>query len=255
MATGAITLDTGSTLNTTTYTILEDAVVKHIPRSSLNASDGTEIGTIDDPLVVSPSGGTITSITNAVTITGSVISLGTTSTTVLGTCSTTLLGTSGCVVIGVVTITGSTVVLGTCSTVVLGTCSTTILGTSGCVVIGAVTVTGSTGVVNYGLQPGRFKGQLNSANVTGATTVVAAVSNATSYISAYMISAAVAGMYWLEDSAATALTPMHHLAATGGVSFTAVEGMPIASAITNTTIALKSSVVGSVGCLVLGYTA
>jgi hypothetical protein len=51
------------------------------------------------------------------------------------------------------------------------------------------------------------------------------------------------------------LTPMHHLAATGGVSFTAVEGMPIASAITNTTIALKSSVVGSVGCLVLGYTA
>jgi hypothetical protein len=197
--------------------------------------DGTNDGDVSktNPLpVVNPTGativlGTVIVSNSTVTITGSSV--------ILGTCS--------------------TVVLGTCSTTVLGTCSTTILGTSGCVVIGTITVTGSTGVVNYGLQPGRFKGQLNSANVTGATTVVAAVSNATSYISAYMISAAVAGMYWLEDSAATALTPMHHLAATGGVSFTAVEGMPIASAITNTTIALKSSVVGSVGCLVLGYTA
>lgn len=211
MATGRITLDTGSTLSTTTYTISEDGVTKHIPRSTLNNSSGVEIGVATAPLIVSPSNGTITSITNAVTITGSVISLGT----------------------------NSTVVLGTCSTVVLNT----------------VTVTGGTSVLNRGLQPGRFKSQLDSANVTGATTVVAAVSNATTYISAYFISALVAGTYWLEDGSATAITPRHYFAANGGISFLAAEGMPIATAITNTTVNLKSSVVGSVGCLVLGYTA
>lgn len=43
MATGKITLDEGTTTNTATNTISEDAVTKHIPRSVLNTSAGVEV--------------------------------------------------------------------------------------------------------------------------------------------------------------------------------------------------------------------
>lgn len=52
MATGKITLDEGTTTNTATHTISEDAVTKHIPRSVLNNSSGTEIGTSSNPIEV-----------------------------------------------------------------------------------------------------------------------------------------------------------------------------------------------------------
>lgn len=147
--------------------------------------------------------------------------------------------------------TGATIMLGT----VVVSNGTNIVITGSTSVVNVVSITGSTVVVSRTLQPGRFKGQVDNADTTTARTVVAAVSNSTSYITAYMISALVAGSYWLEDSAGTAMTPKHYFAANGGVSFVAVEGMPIGSAITNTTINVKGSVAGSVGCLVLGYAA
>ena len=48
MATGKIMLDEGSTLNTATNTISEDAVTKHIPRSVINTSAGVEISPLTD---------------------------------------------------------------------------------------------------------------------------------------------------------------------------------------------------------------
>jgi hypothetical protein len=48
MATSKISIDEGSTLNTATNTISEDAVTKHIPRSVLNTSAGVEVAPLTD---------------------------------------------------------------------------------------------------------------------------------------------------------------------------------------------------------------
>lgn len=235
-------------------------------------NDGTNDGDVSatNPLPVVVSSGT-TSITGTVAITGSTSVINTVtvtgSTSVINVVEVDATGqgdvpitldseivtiTGSTFVINTVTITGSTSVINT----VAITGSTTIIGTATITgstsVINEVVVTGTTVAINP-LQDGRFQGAITTTDCTTAITVVAAVADKTSYISAYMISANVAGGYWLEDGAANALTPIHSFAENGGVSFLMPIGMPIATAITNTTIALKSTVAGSCGCLVLGY--
>lgn len=70
MATSKITFDEGTTTNVATNTISEDAVTKHINRSILNNSSGTEIGTNANPIQIGDAGGSITvdgtvAVTNA----------------------------------------------------------------------------------------------------------------------------------------------------------------------------------------------
>lgn len=52
MATGKISFDEGTDVNAATNTISEDAVTKHINRTVLNKSDGTELGTSSAPVEV-----------------------------------------------------------------------------------------------------------------------------------------------------------------------------------------------------------
>lgn len=171
MATGQITLDTGSTLNTTTYTISEDAVTKHIPRSVLNNSSGAEIGINGAPIIAALSGGTLASlgsITGAVTITGSTTIVGTITITGSTSVVNTVAVTGNTTILGTVTITGSTTIQGTAtitgSTSVINTVnitgSTTIVGIVP--VSGTVTITGSTSVIN-------------TVAITGSTTIVGTV--------------------------------------------------------------------------------
>lgn len=60
MATGKITVDEGTTTHLATNTLTEDAVTKHVNRSVLNNSSGTEIGTTSNPVHIADAGGTIT---------------------------------------------------------------------------------------------------------------------------------------------------------------------------------------------------
>jgi hypothetical protein len=204
----------------------------------------------------------VTAITNPVTITGSTVVLSmpavtgsvtlvgtsavTGSVTVIGMPTTTITGST--TVIGMPAITGSVTLVGV-STI---TGSTTVIGMPA--VTGSVTLVGTSNV-NTTLKTGRFSGAVTTTDCTTAIQVIAAVAGQFAYVSSYMISAIAAGQYWLEDGAATALTPRHFLAANGGVSYTTVDGMPIATAISNTTIKVKSTVAGSTGCLVVGYNA
>lgn len=58
MATAKITIDEGTTTNLATYSFTEDAVTKHVYRSVLTASAGTEIGTSGAPVRIDPTGST-----------------------------------------------------------------------------------------------------------------------------------------------------------------------------------------------------
>lgn len=104
MPTSNIYLDTGSTLATATHTISEDAITKHIPRSVLNNSSGTEIGTTANPIAVTGS----TIVTNTVNVTGSSTVINTVSVTG----NTTILSipaiTGSVSVINTITVTGTT---------------------------------------------------------------------------------------------------------------------------------------------------
>lgn len=60
MATNKIQIDEGSTTNLATNSFSEDAVTKHISRSVLNNSSGTEIGTNSNPLQIGDGGGSVT---------------------------------------------------------------------------------------------------------------------------------------------------------------------------------------------------
>lgn len=66
MATGKITVDEGTTTNLATHTISEDAVTKHLPRSVLANSSGTEMATSGAPLRTDPTGTTTQPIAGAV---------------------------------------------------------------------------------------------------------------------------------------------------------------------------------------------
>ena len=177
MATGRITLDTGSTLHTTTYTVSEDAVTKHVPRSVLNNSSGSEVGINGSPFITSPSGGTITSITNTVTITGS--------TSVVDT----VVVTGSTAVVNTVTITGSVLAIGT---TIAGTSSTQAIAIQGLTSMIPVTVTGSTTVINTVTITGSTA-VVNTVTVTGSTTIVSmpAITGSTSVV-ANVIPAGVA---------------------------------------------------------------
>ena len=56
MATGSAYIDTGSTIALATNTISEDAITKHVGRSTLNKSDGTEVGLAASPFIVTLAG-------------------------------------------------------------------------------------------------------------------------------------------------------------------------------------------------------
>jgi hypothetical protein len=58
MTTGKLTFDEGTQTNVATNTITEDAVTKHINRTVLNNSSGTELGTSGNPIKVDGSGAT-----------------------------------------------------------------------------------------------------------------------------------------------------------------------------------------------------
>lgn len=60
MATSRIQIDEGSTLNLASNTITEDALTKHVGRSVLNNSSGTEVGTNANPIQVGDAGGSLT---------------------------------------------------------------------------------------------------------------------------------------------------------------------------------------------------
>lgn len=121
MATGRITLDTGSTLHTATHTISEDAVTKHLSRGVLSDSAGAEKGINANPLIVTISGGTLavltitgsTSVINTVTITGSTTVLGTVTITGSTSVINTVTITGSTAVLNIVSITGSTAMLAT----------------------------------------------------------------------------------------------------------------------------------------------
>jgi hypothetical protein len=70
MATSDVKIDEGSALSLPTYTITEDAITKEIPRSALNSSDGTEIGTTADPINVALPTATVTALTPPAAISG-----------------------------------------------------------------------------------------------------------------------------------------------------------------------------------------
>lgn len=71
MATNKILIDEGSTTNLATNSFTEDAVTKHISRSSLNNSSGVEIGTTSNPIQIGDAGGSIT-VDGTVAVSGTV---------------------------------------------------------------------------------------------------------------------------------------------------------------------------------------
>lgn len=176
MATNKITLDTGSTIHTGTYVITESALQINIPRSTLNKSDGSELGIDTAPMFVAPSGGTIatigavTDITNVVAVTGSVE------------------------VLNIVAVTGSTTIAslpaitGSVAVVNSITGSTTIVSqpavTGSVAVVNVVSVTGSTAVVSQPAVTGSVAVVANVrpsvTSVTDGRTTVAATGSAVS---------------------------------------------------------------------------
>lgn len=70
MATGKISFDEGTDVNAATNTISEDAVTKHINRTVLNSSTGTEIGTSAAPVEVNLRSSTVGVATSAKQDTG-----------------------------------------------------------------------------------------------------------------------------------------------------------------------------------------
>jgi hypothetical protein len=180
------------------------------------------------------------------------------------------------------TITGSVVVINThpvtiptASTALIGTVivsnGTNVAVTGSVVVVSHPAITGSVSVVNSTLtvtgstaivgtvsvsqvkRSTAVSGKLDSGSVVTASTVVASVSGQYINITSYLISSSVAGAFWLEDTAGTAITCKHYFAPSGGVAAIHCESAPLSTAITNTTINIKGSASGSVGCLVLGY--
>lgn len=71
MATNKIQIDEGSTTNLATNSFTEDAVTKHVSRSVLNNSSGTEIGTTSNPIQIGDAGGSIT-VDGTVAVSGTV---------------------------------------------------------------------------------------------------------------------------------------------------------------------------------------
>lgn len=66
MATNKIQIDEGSATNLATNTISEDAVTKHLNRSVLNKSDGSELGIVSNPIFVQATFATIPVVGNFV---------------------------------------------------------------------------------------------------------------------------------------------------------------------------------------------
>lgn len=66
MATSKIQIDEGSTTNLATNTISEDAVTKHLNRSILNKSDGSEFVIVSNPIFVQATFATIPVVGNFV---------------------------------------------------------------------------------------------------------------------------------------------------------------------------------------------
>lgn len=58
MPTSKLTFDEGTQTNVATHTITEDAVTKHINRTVINNSSGTELGTTSNPIKIDGSGAT-----------------------------------------------------------------------------------------------------------------------------------------------------------------------------------------------------
>lgn len=207
---------------------------------------------------------TVDSITNAVTVTGSTAVVGdVTVDSVTGTV--TVTGSVAAVTIpaitGSVSLVGTSAVTG--SVTVIGVPETTITGSVAAISIPAITgsvnvvnseltVTGSVEAINN-LKTGRFSASTHVTDATTAVDVVAASGGAASYISSYLISAYTFSTVWLEDGSGNQLTAYHYLADNGGASYTAAEGEPIVTTITNTTIAIKSTAAGSVSCLIVGW--
>jgi hypothetical protein len=99
----------------------------------------------------------------------------------------------------------------------------------------------------------RVQGKVDNADTTTAREVVAAIASNYVYITSFIISAAVAGNYWLEDGDAAQITPKFYLAANGGVSWTAMGQTPYKTTTVNKAINVKGSVSGAVGVMLTGY--
>lgn len=158
-----------------------------------------------------------------------------------------------------VVVSNGTILVNTCSTLATSPTAANfnVVVSNGSIVVNTISTTALVvSQATLALRPTKFRGSLNASVATTAVTVIdGAATNANLHITAYLISASAAGTFWLEDGAGTALTPYHYFAANGGASFLASPSEPISTIITATTIKLKGSAAGSVGCLVLGFSA
>jgi hypothetical protein len=156
---------------------------------------------------------------------------------------------------GTIGLKAGTALVGTVSVTQLTAANLNVVVSNGSIVVNTISTTALVvSQATLALRPTRFRGSVTHSDSTTAITIInGAATNATLNISYYLISSSVAGNFWLEDGAATALTPKHYFAANGGAAAGPFLDCPISTAITATTIKLKGSAAGSVGCLVLGY--
>lgn len=102
---------------------------------------------------------------------------------------------------------------------------------------------------------GSSQAKLDSADVTTAQVLVAAVADKKFYITSIIFSAAAAGSYWIEDDDAAQITCKWTLAASGGVSWSCPIDTPFKSTTVNKGLKVKGSVAGVIGCMITYYTA
>jgi len=111
-----------------------------------------------------------------------------------------------------------------------------------------VTNTNRAAITGYG------QAKLDSADVTTAQVLVAAVADKKFYITSLILSVAAAGSYWIEDDDAAQITCKYTLAANGGLAISFPIDTPYKSTTVNKGLKVKGSVAGVIGCQITYYT-
>jgi len=101
---------------------------------------------------------------------------------------------------------------------------------------------------------GYGQAKLDSANVTTAQVLIAAVAAKKFYLTSITLSVAAAGSYWIEDDDAAQITCKFTLAANGGLVWSAPIDTPFKSTTANKGLKVKGSAAGVVGCMITYYT-